>query len=216
MPRKQKKYHFIYKTTNLVNGKYYVGMHSTDDLEDGYIGSGKRLWYSINKHGRENHKLEILEFVDDRITLALRESEIVNEELLKDPQCMNLKFGGEGGWDSINESYPSELRRQNGIVGGQLNGGKNILKANNSKSRAKAVATKRERGTMFTSTFSGQTHSEETRMKMSSSHTGTNNSQFGTKWICNEHTAMKIHASELEEFLLKGWQQGRKFKTRMP
>ena len=104
MPRKQKKYHFIYRTTNLLNGKFYVGMHSTDNLEDGYVGSGKRLGYSIRKYGLENHKFEILEFLPSREELKKREAEVVNEELLSNPLCMNLKFGGEGGWDHINSN----------------------------------------------------------------------------------------------------------------
>ena len=54
MSRKEKEYHFIYKTMNLINEKYYIGMHSTDNLNDGYIGSGKRLWHSIRKYGKEN------------------------------------------------------------------------------------------------------------------------------------------------------------------
>lgn len=36
-----KKYHFLYKTTNLLNSKVYYGMHSTNDLNDGYLGSGR-------------------------------------------------------------------------------------------------------------------------------------------------------------------------------
>ena len=42
MARKEKQYHFIYKTTNIITERYYYGMHSTDNLEDGYLGSGKR------------------------------------------------------------------------------------------------------------------------------------------------------------------------------
>ena len=52
----RRKYHYIYKTTCIINDKFYIGMHSTDNMEDGYIGSGKRLWHSINYHGKENFK----------------------------------------------------------------------------------------------------------------------------------------------------------------
>lgn len=51
----RRKYHYIYKTKCLLTNKYYIGMHSTDNLDDGYVGSGKRLWYSINKHGLKKH-----------------------------------------------------------------------------------------------------------------------------------------------------------------
>lgn len=104
MPRRSKTYHYIYRTTCLVTGKFYVGMHSTDVLDDGYLGSGKVLRYSINKHGKENHRREILEQLPSREALKLREKEIVNEALLADPLCMNLKYGGEGGWDAVNAS----------------------------------------------------------------------------------------------------------------
>ena len=81
MSRKEKQYHYIYKTTNIVNGKFYIGIHSTNDLNDGYIGSGKRLWYSINKYGKEIFKCEILEYFSDRESLYKKERELVNEEL---------------------------------------------------------------------------------------------------------------------------------------
>ena len=102
--RKPKRYHYIYKTTCKVTGNFYVGMHSTDELEDGYLGSGIKLWHSIRKHGKENHEREILEFLTDRDSLRLREKEIVNEQFLENPKCMNLTTGGHGGFDlSYNE-----------------------------------------------------------------------------------------------------------------
>jgi hypothetical protein len=69
-------------------------------MEDGYLGSGKRLNYSIKKHGKENFKREILEFFESRDLLKKREAELANDDLLKDPKCMNLQHGGGGGFSS--------------------------------------------------------------------------------------------------------------------
>ena len=85
MGRKQKKYFYIYKTTCIINDKFYIGTHTTNDLEDGYVGSGKRLWYSIKKYGKENFTCEILEFLHNREELVKREKELVNEDFIKDP-----------------------------------------------------------------------------------------------------------------------------------
>ena len=60
------KYHIIYKTTNLINGKIYVGMHSTDNLNDGYLGSGWILKQVIKKYGKENFKREVLLVLSNR------------------------------------------------------------------------------------------------------------------------------------------------------
>ena len=46
---KEKKYNYVYITTNLENKKQYVGDHSTNNINDGYLGSGKILWKSIEK-----------------------------------------------------------------------------------------------------------------------------------------------------------------------
>lgn len=68
-------YYFNYVTTNLINDKQYVGMHTTKDIDDGYIGSGKALWNAIKKYGKNNFKTEILEFHNDASTAHYYEKE---------------------------------------------------------------------------------------------------------------------------------------------
>lgn len=92
----QRKFHYIYKTTCLISGKWYLGMHSTDNLDDGYLGSGQVLWKSIKKYGKAEHVREILEFLDSRAALIQREEQIITEEIRADPNCMNLRNGGTG------------------------------------------------------------------------------------------------------------------------
>lgn len=103
MARRQKRYHYIYKVTNVLNGKYYVGMHSTDDLEDGYLGSGHKLANAKRYYGKQNFKKEILEYLPNRNSLINREKELVTEEFLKDSMCMNLNLGGVGGGPGPNK-----------------------------------------------------------------------------------------------------------------
>ena len=54
-------YYLIYRTTNLLNGKYYVGAHRTTKKNDDYLGSGVALKRAIKKYGRENFSKEIVE-----------------------------------------------------------------------------------------------------------------------------------------------------------
>ena len=97
MPRKEKKYHYIYKTTCSLTKRFYFGMHSTDNLDDGYIGSGSELSKSIKKYGKNNHFKEIIGFTNNRSSLSNREKEIIDESMLSNPLCMNLAKGGNGG-----------------------------------------------------------------------------------------------------------------------
>ena len=61
-----KKIHYFYKITNLVNNKYYYGIHSTNNLNDGHMGSGKRITCAIKKYGIENFSFEIIKETYDR------------------------------------------------------------------------------------------------------------------------------------------------------
>ena len=110
MARKEKNIHYIYKTTCNVTGRWYIGIHSTSNLEDAYMGSGLRLRRSIRKYGVENHFKEILEFFDTREELVNREKEVVNFELIEEDLCMNLVAGGNGGFISV-DGYKKVLRK---------------------------------------------------------------------------------------------------------
>lgn len=96
--------YYLYETKNLINGKIYVGVHQTEDIDDGYMGSGKALTEAIEKHGSENFKKTILEFFEDRQSMFSKEKEIVNEEFLKREDVYNIIAGGHGGFHWINES----------------------------------------------------------------------------------------------------------------
>lgn len=91
----KRKYHYFYKITNNLNDHYYYGIHSTDNLDDGYMGSGTRLRYAYEKHGMENFTKEILKFFETREDAAKYEAEVVNEVLIKDENCYNIVYGGE-------------------------------------------------------------------------------------------------------------------------
>lgn len=106
-----KKYNFVYKTTNLVNGKIYIGVHSTDNLEDGYIGCGiyrnsdavnkakKTRFYgfasAVTRYGYDNFKTAILKFFKTKEEAYIYESKIVTEKFVNSDKTYNIKIGGE-------------------------------------------------------------------------------------------------------------------------
>lgn len=83
--------HFIYKTTH-TNGKYYIGRHSTTNIDDGYIGSGK--WPKSIKD-KSTLTREILEYADNITDLVEAETNYLNTHCGK-PQCMNISNTSTG------------------------------------------------------------------------------------------------------------------------
>jgi hypothetical protein len=217
MARRERKFHYIYKTTNLLSGKYYIGMHSTNNLEDGYMGSGTRLKRSLNKHGKENHKVEFLEFLDTRKELKERESEIVNLNEIAKEECMNLKVGGYGGLsneehkkaftDAGINNFKNNKEKRDAAV--RLTQSTPEFRKNMSNARKKYLETN-------PNSFEGRSHTEETKHKISESMggkgIGNTNSQYGTCWITKDGSNKKIKKEDLNEYLEIGWVKGRELR----
>ncbi len=94
-------FYFFYKTTNIVTGKMYYGVHSTKAIDDGYLGSGKAIKASIKKYGKHNFTREILKEFKNREDMYAYEKSFVTEEVVKDEATYNQTIGGFGGFSHI-------------------------------------------------------------------------------------------------------------------
>lgn len=103
--------HFIYMTTNRINGKKYIGKH-TGELNDDYIGSGLLLKRAVAKHGRENFSREILAIAEDKEALEILEKHYIQKfEAAGNPIFYNLTEGGTGG-NTLQSLSPEQLRER--------------------------------------------------------------------------------------------------------
>lgn len=109
------KFYYIYKTTNLVNGKIYIGQRgcNIDINEDVYIGSGKYFKYAVNKYGKENFKKDILEEcikdnVNEREIFWINKFNTTNHEV-----GYNITKGGDGGPGCRGHSKETRIKISN-------------------------------------------------------------------------------------------------------
>ena len=87
--------YILYKTTNIVNGKYYIGV--TNGNNPHYKGSGTALSEAIKIYGHDSFKRETLEVFETEIDAFRREAEVVTEDFVKNRDTYNIKVGGKGG-----------------------------------------------------------------------------------------------------------------------
>lgn len=201
-------YYVIYKTTNIINGKYYIGKHQTTNLDDGYQGSGIILKRAIQKYGKENFVTEFLEIFDNERHMNLAEKVFV----VPDSETnYNLCPGGKGGFGFINKHENIEVwNKQNGSKGGasfkeRLLKDKNLQKKtrkNLSKNwTANNIGLQTSRQLFPNGVWFGRKHTEDTKQKMSLSnsdnHFGEKNSQFGSFWVTDGTTNKKIKNGEV-------------------
>lgn len=207
--------HYVYEIKNIIDDKIYVGKHSTENIDDGYMGSGKLLNHAIRKHGLENFRKRIIQQFDTAEEALKFEKQIVNEEFVKDVKTYNLSLGGKGGWGLNNHFFDNEWQKQNSPFR-QLWQDKN-WRAKECKERSERTKKLHTLGVYqnFKCDWNGRKHTEETKKRIgeanSKHQTGRGNSQFGTCWIYNKETFenRKIKADEIQSWISQGWIKGR-------
>ena len=208
----------IYKITNLIDGKIYIGKHQTTNLDDDYMGSGKLLKRAQSKHGLENFKKEILYTFSSEQEMNAKEAELVTEEFCSRDDTYNICVGGQGGWSYIN-SNPDEFlteKRLNSLWSNEQRTQRRIeLYRDDANFRKKhlqitANARKKAQENNPLGTFHGKTHTYETKKligeKNSIAMKGSGNSQYGTMWINNGIESRKIKSIDI---IPDGWYKGR-------
>lgn len=213
-------FYTIYKITNKINNKYYIGKHQTKNLDDGYMGSGKLLKKAISKYGIENFTKEILHIFDTEEEMNVKEKELV----IVSEETYNLCEGGKGGFNYINSSglrtkghtKDMNLKRSNTL--------KKLYKTipnycllNFSEEKRKEISLyatqkrleKYPKGTLkFKQTKESIKKQKESQRK-NKHQQGNKNSQFGTCWITNGTENKKIKKQEFDKWIELGYNKGR-------
>lgn len=162
-------YHLVYKVTNAVNGKIYIGKHSTKNPYDKYMGSGKRLWCAIKKYGIDNFTKEILYCFNNEKEAYLKEEELVTQEFIDRNDTYNMVIGGHG-FSSLavkgenNYMYGKHLNQETKDKISKANSGKNSWwYGKHHTQESKDKMSKASKGRIFT---------EEHKENISKSHIG--------------------------------------------
>lgn len=217
---------FIYKITNQINGKVYVGQtydlaqRRSQHLREGKLeGKLKRpLYCAMRKHDIENFIFEVIEeclenIVDEREIYWISTLDSMNPE-----KGYNLTPGGDG-W-SINHNEPL-CKEKNHRAAISMN--KRIWSDSNFRSRNRERIIDQTRklfseGKMHAPDWTGRKHRDETKVAIGNANSvhqrGDGNSQFGLAWISNEieQISKKVRKDELQLWIDRGWIKGRKMK----
>lgn len=222
-------FYTIYKITNQINGKYYIGKHQTRDLDDGYMGSGKLLKRAIAKYGLENFKKEILHVFDNEAEMNAKERELV----VVNESTYNLNEGGKGGFSYINRNKLYGFSDQQVARRGRETANKKLKekygddwhkiisdlastkgskvyrdKWENDPEFRDKILTNSQKGRLAALTDSAKIKRKAT-MSKNNHQQGKKNSQYGTCWVTNGTLNKKIKTSELDRFLDAGYYRGR-------
>lgn len=205
--------YIIYQITNIIDEKIYVGCHKTEDIDDDYMGSGKWLKRAINKHGIENFQKNILHIFDTPEEMFEIEAKLVNKKFVERKDTYNLKEGGSGGFDHIDNSGSNNPMY--GKVTKGFTRGKHTIET---KKKLSDMNSGKNHNFYGIGSFKGKKHSDETKRKIGKANSihqkGSGNSQYGTCWIYHSELKRKrnkkIDKTLLDEYTQQGWIKGRK------
>lgn len=218
MKVKDKKYHYFYKITNNLNGHFYYGVHNTDNLNDGYMGSGKRLHYAYNKYGIENFSKEILKFFNTHKDAFEYEAEFITEELKNDKNCYNIQGGGDS-WNTVGlvpvkdnngNFFQVSVNDPKYLSGEYIHVTKGYFLAKDNLGNTFYITKDDPRW------ISGELHgytkgikfSDEYKKNMKISLIGKHKNHK-TRYVCNEFEVLKININDTEKYINLGYQKGR-------
>lgn len=202
------KFRIVYCTKNLVNEKMYIGQHTTPNMDDGYLGSGKLLLQAVKKYGRHSFETRFLCFCETQEDLDKAEIFwIAHFETIK----MGYNILGGGKIDCTMEVRDSaNSTRRDKINSGQIapwNKGKTGIYSKEtlgkmSKSRLGTKQTE-ESNAKRSITQMGKIVSEETKAKMRESFKGRVITEETRKKISDKLKGNKQSAETLEKQRLK-------------
>ena len=90
-------YGYIYKITNLINEKKYIGKHKSASFDKDYFGSGKIIKQAVKKEGKENFRIDIIEWCENKEQLNEAEKYWIKfYDAQKSEEYYNIASGGEG------------------------------------------------------------------------------------------------------------------------
>ena len=152
---------YIYRITNLINGKTYIGQHKYKKLDDSYMGSGKILKQAIKKHGVENFKKDILVFgITRKDFINLLEKEYIKFYRSIGKAEYNIADGGQG---NLGEEVNKKISEANK---GKPAWNKGVPMSEEAKKKLSEI----NKGRL--SPMSNKHHTDESKKKMSDSHKG--------------------------------------------
>lgn len=224
-------FYTVYKTTNRVNGNYYLGCHKTNDPCDSYLGSGRQILQAIAKYGRENFEKEVL-YIFETEEAFRKERELI-AAAQGDRMCYNMHEGGYGGWDYVNKNGLShtpetiaKIRAANKgrkpspkTIEGLIESNKKRRKhperivlhigvAESNRRRNWEQSSREKIGAAARLHRRGKPRPESVKEAVAKANT----QRTPVRWIHLDGVALKIEISKLNSYLTNGWQFGRKIK----